>query len=822
MKISHDWLARFVPHGREATAIRDLITAHVATVEGFARLRDDLAPFVVGRVIESERIPDTKLSFNKVDDGTGTLLEVVCGAPNVTVGAKYPFARSGSRVPPSAKNPSGLLIEKRKIRGFTSNGMLCSAQELNLGEDADGILELTTDAAPGTPLLDVLPLGDVRLEVDVLPNRPDLLSHLGVAREIAALTGTTLQRPAELATLPPVPAASFHGEREASAGGLHVRVDDAADCPQYGAAVITGLTVGPSPEWLKACVESVGGRSINNIVDATNYLLHGFGQPVHAFDARKLAGDTIIVRRATPGETLVTLDGAERQLDPQMLVIADAQRATALAGVMGGRASEVTDHTSRVVLEVAEFGPRVVRATRRKAGLSTDASYRFERGVDPAGVAEVLALGAALLAQVGGGKVETLLHVGKPATTRAAVSLRPSRVALLLGEAIPASEITQLLTSIGFAVTAQGDALSVVAPSWRHDVSREVDLIEEVARLRGFDRLPDTLHGARPGTVPDHPLFTTYRRVRDALVAEGLLEVRPLPFTAGKAHGADALEQDLVRVLNPLADDEPYLRRSVLETLARRAEYNLNRMQGDVRIFEVGTVFQSQGKALPREEQRVGILVMGRRRPVHFTEPQPPAFDEWDAKALAVRLAAVAFPGATIALVPSEPPYLWKVQAGGVTCGEVRRVVLDAPVWAKPAFGVELTLGVMPSTMVAARGANAHATSPARERRPDPVRYVALPTTPAAEFDLALLVPDGVLASRVEAQLRTLSGAQLERCEMFDEFRGPGVPEGMRSLAWRLTFRHPERTLRDKEIEGRRVQLLKALEAQLGVRPRTA
>jgi phenylalanyl-tRNA synthetase beta chain len=822
MKISHEWLARFVPHGREATAIRDLITAHVATVEGFARLRDDLAPFVVGRVVESERIPETKLSFNKVDDGTGTLLDVVCGAPNVIVGAKYPFARSGSRVPPSAKNPTGLLIEKRKIRGFTSNGMLCSAQELNLGEDADGILELHTDAAPGTPLLDVLPLGDVRLEVDVLPNRPDLLSHRGVAREIAALTGSTVQRPAELATLPPVPPASFHGDREASAGGLRVRVEDAGDCPQYGAAVITGLTVGPSPDWLRACVESVGGRSINNIVDATNYLLHGFGQPVHAFDARRIAGDTIIVRRAKPGETLVTLDGTERKLDPQMLVIADADHATALAGVMGGRASEVTDHTTRVVLEVAEFGPRVVRATRRKAGLSTDASYRFERGIDPAGVAEVLALGAALLAQVGGGKVETLLHVGKPAPARPAVTLRPSRVALLLGEVIPAGEITRLLTSIGFTVTAQGETLAVVAPSWRHDVSRDVDLIEEVARLRGFDRLPDTLQGARPGTVPDHPLFTAYRRVRDALVAEGLLEVRPLPFTAGKGPGADAPEQDLVRVLNPLADDEPYLRRSVLETLARRAEYNLNRMQGDVRIFEVGTVFQSQGKALPREEQRVGILVMGRRRPVHFTEPQPPAYDEWDAKTLAVRLATVAFPGAAIELVPSESPYLWKVQAGGVTCGEVRRLVLDAPVWAKPAFGVELTLGLMPSTMVAPRGANAHASAPERAGRSEPVRYVPLPTTPAAEFDLALLVPDGVLASQVEQQLRTLSGAQLERCELFDEFRGAGVPDGMRSLAWRLTFRHPERTLRDKEIEGRRVQLLKALEAQLGVRPRTA
>jgi phenylalanyl-tRNA synthetase beta chain len=260
----------------------------------------------------------------------------------------------------------------------------------------------------------------------------------------------------------------------------------------------------------------------------------------------------------------------------------------------------------------------------------------------------------------------------------------------------------------------------------------------------------------------------------------------------------------------------------VLETLARRAEYNLNRMQGDIRLFEVGTVFQAQGTALPREEQRVGVLVMGRRRPVHFTEPQPPAFDEWDVKALATRLAGVAFPGAEVALVVAEAPYLWKVQAGGVTVGEVRRVAIDAPVWAKPAYGIELTLGLMPSTMVAGQGANAHASVPARPRGADPVRYVALPTTPAAEFDLALLVPDAVSAAQVEQLLRAVSGAQLERCELFDEFRGAGIPDRTRSLAWRLTFRHPERTLRDKEIEGRRVQMLKALEAQLSVRPRTA
>ncbi|MEX2181646.1 MAG: phenylalanine--tRNA ligase subunit beta [Gemmatimonadaceae bacterium] len=823
MNLSHDWLARLVPHGRTPEAIRDLLTAHVATVEASEPLRADLAPFVVGRVVESEKIPDTKLSFNKVDDGSGTPLEVVCGAPNVVVGAAYPFARTGTVM------PGGMTIEKRKIRGFTSNGMLCSALELGLGEDRDGILELTTDAAAGTPLLQVLPLGDVRLVLDVLPNRPDLLSHLGVARELSALTGVALQGPSELADLPEVPAPAAQGASEASAGGVSVRVEDAEGCPRYAAAVITGVTVCPSPPWLKACIEAVGGRSINNVVDATNYVLHGFGQPVHAFDRAKLGGAGIVVRRARAGETLVTLDGVTRTLTPEVLVIADRERATAIAGVMGGRGSEVTEATTEIVLEVATFAPKRVRAARRALALPTDASHRFERGIDDAMVLEALAVCAALLAHVSGGHVETVLAVGAPPPPRQAVALRLARVSQLLGDTVPGAEVVKLLRSVGFAVVEEGESLRVTPPSWRHDVSRDVDLIEEVARLRGFDRLGDALHGARPGTVPDHPLFTASLRARDALVAAGLHEVRPLPFSGGDGSAA------LVRVRNPLAEDEPYLRASILDTLARRAEYNLSRMQGDVRLFEVGNVFAVQAGGLPREEVRAGLLVMGRRRPPHFTEPQPPAFDAWDAKALAARVAAAGLPGAMISLVPAggaaggsayggAEGALWQIEANGKVVGGVRRIVLDAPVWASPAFGVELTLGVIPNAPVAPPGTHApdRAEAPKVEADRHPERFQALPTTPAAEFDLALLVPESLPAAEVERVLRAAGGETLERCVLFDEFRGAGVAAGMRSLAWRLTFRHPERTLREKEIEGRRSQLLKTLENDLGVRPRTA
>jgi phenylalanyl-tRNA synthetase beta chain len=807
MNVSHEWLKAFVPHGLPPERVRDLITAHAATVEGMERLRADLEPFVVGQVIESQRIPDTKLSFNKVDDGTGEFLEVVCGAPNVTVGAKYPFARTGTHM------PGGLVIEKRKIRGFTSNGMLCSARELGLGEDHDGIYTLDTAAANGTPLLDVLPLGDVRFVVDVLPNRPDLLSHAGVARDVAAVSGVAMTMPDELAGIPAAPAA-VSGATEASAGSVTVAIEDAADCPRYCAAVIRGVRVGPSPDWLRRRVESVGGRSINNVVDATNYILHGFGQPVHAFDLAKVGGSRIVVRRARTGEMLTTLDGVARTLTPAMLVIADATAATAVAGVMGGQHSEVTDATTDVLLEVATFGAKVVRAGRRALGLSTDASYRYERGVDDAGVPRIAEIAAGLIAMVAGGRVETMLAVGSAPAARGAVVLDPARVPGLLGDAVPADEVRTLLEAVGFGVAPDGAMFRVTPPSWRHDVSRDVDLVEEVARLRGYDRLPDTLTGARPGTVPDHPLYTLTGRIRDALVARGLYEVRPSPYIAPAVAGTTPH----VRVQNPLADDEPFLRSSVLQTLASRAEHNLARMQGDVRIFETGTAFIAASNGV-KEEWRVGALVMGLRRPRHFTEPAPPAMDAWDAKGIAEAIAAVAWPAARIVMQPGEG-VLWTVMVDGTARGVVRDVALDAPVWASPAFGVEITLGKMPAAPVAPRGAHDYAATGAPpERRA--VRYTPLPTTPAAEFDLALVVPDAVPAAEVERLIRVTSGELLESVVVFDEYRGEHVPAGTRSLAWRLTFRHPERTLRDKEIEGRRAQLLRTLEKEIGVVVRT-
>lgn len=811
MKISHEWLKEFVPHTLTAEAVGDLMSRHAVTLDGIAQLRADLASFVVARVIETEKIPDTKLSFNKVDDGSGELLEVVCGAPNVVAGTLYPFARTGTVM------PAGITIERRKIRGFTSNGMLCSARELGMGTDHEGILALDLDVAPGTPLLQAMPLGGEVLDLDVLPNRPDLLSHLGIARELAALLGVPAQTPDELREAAPgVP--PTRGATIAEAGGAKVTVEDAAGCPRYVAALIRGVVVGPSPAWLVSRVESMGGRSINNVVDATNYILFGLGQPVHAFDFAKLKGGAIVVRKARDGEKLVTLDGVERTLQPWMTIIADGAHATALAGVMGGKGSEVTATTTDVLVEVATFAPRDVRKVRRALGLSTDASYRFERGVDSGRTDWCAAHAAALIVLVAGGTVEAMLEVGAPPAPRAPVALRVERVTRLLGTAVPANEISRLLTSIGFEVKASsaGDSFNVVAPSWRHDIGRDVDLIEEIARLRGYDALPDDLRPYRAGTVPDHPMYLTSRRIREALVAAGFAEARPMPFTAGD--GADSA--GFARVANPLADDEPFLRRSLLDTLARRAEYNLSRSIGNVRLFEIGSVFEQQGPGLPIESVRAAAIMMGERRPPHFTDPKPPAFDAWDAKSVAGTIARATWPGLAVELEADEQS-IWKVVVAGGVVGFVRAIKLDAPVWASPAFGVELALGLMPSVATAAQAGHSYGEGATAAERQFP-HVQALPVTPAAEFDLALLVPDGVSAATVEAAMTKAAGPMLEQLALFDEFRGNGVPAGTRSLAWRLTFRHPERTLRNKEIDGRRSQLLKTLESELGVVPRTA
>src|SRR6266487_4407197 len=607
MIVSRRWLEALLGRPLEGQAIADRLARQVAPVDGVVPIHQDLRDVLIARVLEVKQHPNAdRLSLCQVDAGGGQPLEVVCGAPNVQAGKTYPFAPVGATL------PGGLKLDRRKIRGVESNGMLCSAKELGLGVDHAGILELQTDAPPGTPFLDAIPIADEQIIIDVSANRPDLLCHRGVARELAVSLGATVK-------LPEIPRADVPTGRRASQSshqvdGVEVRLEDPEGAPRYMTAVIHGVTVRPSPTWLAARLQSIGQRSINNIVDATNYILFEVNQPMHAFDLAKLRGPAVVVRRAKPNEQIVTLDGVSRRLTAEMTAICDAERPQIVAGVMGSAESEVTAATTDIVLEAAYFQPTRIRRTRRALGLSSESSYRFERGIDILGLPDAIARAVDLIVAIAGGAVrEPPLDLWPEPHKARSVFLREARVGHLLGVDVPRKEIERLLSAVGFVAAPKDDRLAVQIPGWRPDVTREVDLIEEVARLRGYDTFPDELRPYRPGTVPDAPAELVLRRIREQLVASGngLLEARTLPL--GPADGPDA-----VAVLNPLSAEEAHLRSRLLPSLIRRVEYNWSQGQRDVRLFEVGTVFRKGAGPRPEEDLHLAVVLTGARHPAHW------------------------------------------------------------------------------------------------------------------------------------------------------------------------------------------------------------
>jgi phenylalanyl-tRNA synthetase beta chain len=792
VNVSLRWLEAFLRRGLDARDVADRLAMLGAPVDAAEALHQELAPFVVARVLEVAPHPDptaTKVRLTKVDDGTGEPLTVICGAPNVTAGRRYPFARLGTRMP----GPKGFTIEARPIRGVVSQGMLCSARELGLGEEHDGILELATDAAPGTPLLEAVPLADTRLVVDVTPNRPDLLGHKGIARELSASYGV----PFRLPQIPgaerlDVPSARHAGAADA-VGGLGLSIEDREGCLRFHAAVIQGGSVGPSPEWLRRRLEAVGVRSINNVVDATNYVMFELDQPMHAYDLAKLRGGRLVVRRARAGERLVTLDDVERRLTPEMVAIVDGEGVIGLAGVMGGANTEVGFESRDILLEAAVWEPARIRRTRRDLNLSTEASYRFERGVDRwGGEAAMRRCIELVLATAGGALVEAPVDLWPAPSHPPRIFLRPARVAQVLGVELPWVELERHLVAIGATVVSKPEdgRIAVDVPGWRPDLRREIDLIEEIARLHGYDSFPAELRRFRVGSLPDAPEEAVTAAVRRGLVAEGFYEVVSLPLGASAGEGS-------VRLLNPIAADQAWLRRRLLPGLVRLVEANWANRVADVRLFEIGTAFTAGGPGQrPREERRLAAVLTGRREPPHWSNPAAPAFDLWDLKGRLEAAVALAVPDADVQV--EGQAWVVRDRAGRVVGGG-GPLSADAPPWAAPLFGFELLLDPAP-------------------RRPAP--FVPLPTTPASERVLALLLPDGVEARQVDDVLRRAGGPLLERVDIESDFRGAGLPAGTRSVAFRLTFRAAERTLRDVEVDEAEARILAALADELGIQRR--
>lgn len=799
MNVSYRWLQALAPGlelSPEELAAR--LASLGAPVEELRPLALGLEGIRIGRVLSLRRHPDAdRLTLCRVDGGNGEV-EVVCGAPNVREGGWYPFAPVGSSL------PGGITIRRVKIRGERSEGMLCSERELGLGRDHEGIMELHGDFAPGDPLVPALGLDDWRLDVEVTSNRPDLLSHRGIAREVAPGGEAGL-------VVPPIPGGRSltrlpveRGGARVEIPGIRLTIEDPELCPRYLGAVIRGVRVAPSPPWLASRLRAAGSRPINNVVDATNYVLLELGQPLHAFDLARLAGGEIKVRRAAPGEGIRTLDGVERKLTPEMLCICDARAPVALAGVMGGEESEVTEITTDLLLECALFQPARVRSTRRALAISTDASYRFERGVDPEGLEAALLRCVEIILAVAGGELVGVGDANPAPWSRPLVRLRPARVERILGIPFSPEGLRERLEPLGFPVREGPDgALAVEVPGFRSwDVRREIDLIEEVARTHGYDQFPSELGSFRPGTVPDDAQLRLMDRLRGHLAGRGFFEALTLAFSPP--------EEGEVELLNPLSVEESRLRSSLLPGLLRRVEHNFRRGIRDVRLFELGTTFHASGGAggLPREETRLAVVLTGHRHPAHWSG-EGMEVDIWDLKALMEDLlpraglsGAVLEPGDGASIL-SPGLSLAAREGGGIRGwgGRVRDGVLDAPPWAGGVWGLELILPDEPTPE-------------------EPVRYRPLPQFPGVERDLALLLPPEVAAAQVEKRIREAAGELLEGVEPFDLYRGSGVPEGFRSVAFRLRFRAPDRTLVEGEVTEALERVLGALKESPGVEPR--
>ena len=803
MKYPLSWIREWVDVPADADDIARRLTGRGYPVDAIARTGHDYANVVVGRVLEVARHPDAdKLSLCKVDAGTGTVLSVVCGAPNVKAGMKVPVALVGAEL------PGGLKIKRSKIRGEMSEGMLCSARELELGGDHSGIFALADDAPVGRPLREVFGEPDVLFELEVPYNRPDLLCISGLARELAAAYDLPLAKS---------PLARFDAKVK-TGGTFPVTVEDPAGCPRYLAQVVRGVQIATSPAWLAERLERAGMRPINNVVDVTNYVMLEMGQPLHAFDLDTLDGPAIVVRRARAGETLNTLDGRERKLSPEHLVIADKKRATGLAGTMGAEFVEVTSKTKNLLLEAAWFDPVRVQRMVSDHGIMSEAARRFGRGVDPNLAPAAMARALALFAELAHGKVDgAATEVLKRKFEPLELELRPARAMRLLGAKIPRERMAKDLAAAGFGVTdpvargAAGDDTPFVikVPTRRRDIAIETDLIEEVARAFGYDRLPDVPleTGGSVGTRPEDRRLRD--RAREALIGLGFTEcLTPSLDDPARLGNTWPLSREgeprLVTIRNPAGPETSALRSDLISGLLRVAAHNLRNGAQGLRLFEIGRIFLPRGgDQLPDEPIQLAALVSGNRFEEAWGPGQAPV-DFFEAKGLWEAMWS------RLGVDTLE----WAPYAGrGWKSGEVADLRAKAHVAYAGRLGPRLAREFDVDADVYLLVADLAAVG--RLRR-ETRRFTGYSRLPGIKRDLAFFLPASVPHARVEALLRSSGAPLLTETRLFDVYEGKGVPEGQRSLAYSLTFQAADRTLTEAEIEAVQQSIVNALAAEFG------
>ena len=805
MKVPLRWLVEYVDIGLPAEELAHHLTMAGVEVEAIEWLGGDWDNVVVGNVRALEPHPNAdRLSLATVDAGSGEPSVVVCGAPNIAVGQTIAFAREGARlIDAHSGNPH--TLKRSSIRGVESAGMVCSDRELGISDEHEGIKVLADDAHPGTPLADVL--GDTIFDFSLTPNRPDLFSVLGIAREVAALTGESVREPDRDYTATGPPAEQ----------GTSVDIEAPDLCARYTATLVRGVTIAPSPPWLQARLEAAGSRSINNVVDITNYVMLEMGQPLHAFDFDKLQGGRIVVRRARDGERITLIDGSEHALTASNLVIADAQDAVAVAGVMGAARSEVSGATTTLLLESATFDGPNSRRTAASLKLRTEASTRFEKGLTAELALEASRRATKLLVDLCGGSADVGLVDAYP-RPRLPVSttLTHERLARVLGLELPSDQVVGPLKALGFTVGTLPDGYTVTAPYWRSDVTIADDLVEEVARIVGYDKLPSAALQGSISEAEPQPLRDTVALVRGALAAAGLAEAINYSLTSEetivKVQPLDTIaERPPLAMRNPMSNERALLRTTLRPGLLESFAANRRRRRGAIGLFEVGRVFHPRPDDLPQERTFALALYGGARptAPVHDSSATT-AIDFFDAKAITDALAAALNLGFTYeaaadpALVEGRTAHLLAGSASIGAIGQVAPAVAARFEIQEPLYLIELDMDAV-TGLTLQRG---------------PLEFRAPSRFPVVVEDLAVVVDEGVPSADVE---RIITRARLvERVGLFDLYRGDQIPAGRKSLAFSIDYRAPDRTLTESEIAKARKGIIKQLERELGAAIRDA
>ncbi|MDB6070677.1 MAG: phet bact: phenylalanine--trna ligase beta subunit [Verrucomicrobiales bacterium] len=775
MKVSFNWLADHLDLSAHSTAqLSDLLTFAGIEVEGITErgVRSDF--LIVGKVVSFVPHPNAdRLRLCQVDDGSGTPRQIVCGAKNFEPGDKVPVAL------PGAVLPGGFQIKESQLRGSLSQGMMCAGREIGFSDDADGLMILPADAPVGTPIHEYLEV-DTMLEVEVTPNRPDLLSHLGMARELAALAKLNLKSRGDY---------SASSVKTQAAEEAEIQLVDTEGCPYYTARRIRGVKVAPSPAWLVRKLESVGLRPINNIVDITNYVLMEMAQPLHAFDAAKLDGG-IVVRSAAEGEKFLALDGRECSLAAVDLVIADGKQAVALAGVMGGALSGVTDETTDILLEAAWFQPSRVRHTSRRLAMMSDSSYRFERGVDPQQTAGASELAVRLILELAGGTAdEVLLTAGAPPVLTSQVTLDLPRAQRLLGTPISEAEVTDILTRLNLKPLG---GLAFGIPGYRQDLQRPVDLVEEIARVHGIANIPATTDGQFVPASAADAVYDFKMTLRQRLVGQGLFEAQTIKLIS-TAQVEDSLgtTPQLLPVLplrNPLSDDHTIMRPSLLPGLLGVAERNIRMGTNSLRFFETGTVFARtpDGKAI--EKDALALLLCGPVSPIAWNRQTPAAADPSELRAVLDALC----PGVSVKLKPVPNARLLtaaQIIVNGKPvglCGQLQPARVRALDSRHPVFAAEIDTTLLLKALT-------------RE-----VKFDELPRFPGISRDIALEVPADLANGKLEDFFSTRKEPLLTGATLFDVFADPTgqkIAADKKSLAYTLTYRDSGKTLSTAEVD---------------------